>query len=249
MLLQINRVTYYCCRLERTTMANVKGATTLVVLLLAVRVSRSHNTSTYCSGLDTSDDAVGQNTMHNVSVDCSDHETFRKTVWDCQRDLVNLSINGYPWYPRGSHKHSRNSWNVADRNTTLRDALDALNDVCQIHERTRTCLVENGIRDFCLLTTGHKDIQINFHFICHYQRRDENLVHSLQCLHDKRVLVMLYFHIADRCRGFSILDDIMRTLKNAYFFHSISKVGGSSLPFQRCSAFPSLLSPAVLEIL
>ncbi len=76
----------------------------------------------------------------------------------------------------------------------------------------------NGIRDYCLVTTEFFAYQTDFQFICHHTHRDENLVHSLQCLRDTRVLATLYFHIARRCRGTGILDTIMRRYKNAHFY-------------------------------
>ncbi len=158
------------------------------------------------------------NDVHNVTVDCGDPWALRRTGWQCQRDIVILSEYGFPWSPQGSHRKSRYNPNVADRNYILRDALDSLNDVCHINDRSMRCLEENGIRGYCLRLTGHFYVQLDFHFICHHQTRDENLIHALQCLHDTRVFVMLYFHIADRCRGFGILDDTMRRYKKAYHY-------------------------------
>ncbi len=162
------------------------------------------------------------NHVHNATVNCGNITAMRNTVIQCHRDLSLLVDYGYPWSHHNSQRNSRNSPNAADRNNTLRDAMDSLNHVCSVHDRSRTCLKESGIRDNCLATIGypHGAIQIELRFICHHQQRDENLVHSLQCLHDTRVLAMLYFHIADRCRGFGILDDIMRRYKNAYFYRA-----------------------------
>ncbi len=153
------------------------------------------------------------NNVHNVTVDCGAIRALGRTGWQCERDIVILSQYGFPWSPQ-----SRHSPNVSDRNKTLRDALDSLNDVCHTSDRSMRCLEENGIRGFCLRLTGHFYALLDFQVICHHQSRDENLIHSLQCLHDTRVFAMLYFHIADRCRGFGILDDIMRRYKNAYFY-------------------------------
>ncbi len=120
---------------------------------------------------------------------------------------------GYPCYPYGSRRYSKNNLNAPDRNTNLNDALDSLNDVCYVKDWSRTCLEESVIYDCCLITgvaSGLRlDLQINFQFICHHQRRDENLVRSIQCLHAKRLMVMLFFHIAERCRGVGTLDDMM----------------------------------------
>ncbi len=79
-------------------------------------------------------------------------------------------------------------------------------------------------------------LQTVFQFICHNQQRDENLVHSLECLHETRVLAMLYFHIANRCRGMGILDDIMRRKKNLYFYTLGFKPdrGGGHIPRLYC---------------
>ncbi len=112
---------------------------------------------------------------------------------------------------------------MCDRTNRLRDALDPLNNVCYIQDRSRTCLEETGISDYCLAEVEDSiTVQFDFQFMCHHGHRDENLVRSLECLYDSRVLAMLYFHIADRCRGMSILDNIMTRNKNAYFIYSIS---------------------------
>ncbi len=166
------------------------------------RVERSNNA-----------DSQKYNNVHNVTVDCGDYTgTRRMAMWQCQRYIYTLARDGYPWSPRGSQRSSRNG------NDTLRDDLDSLNHACHIHDRSQTCLEKSGIPDYCLATNKDMYLQTDFHFICHHQQRDENLVHSLQCLHRTRVLPMLYFHIADRCQGFGILDDIMRRSKNAYFY-------------------------------
>ncbi len=102
---------------------------------------------------------------------------------------------------------------------TLGDALDSLDHVCHTHDRSRTCLEQSGVRDECLVATlSTMRYQANFQFICHHRQRDETLLHSLKCFHDTRLLAMLYFHIAARCRGFGILDDVMARYKKAYFY-------------------------------
>ncbi len=188
----------------------------LLILLFLLTFSR-------CSVIRRRDDSrVGMvnagsssklNNVHNATVYCEDTRALYRTGWRCQRDIVILARYGFPWSPQGRH-----SPNVSDRNNTLRDALDSLNEVCHISDRGMRCLEENAIRGFCLTLTGRFTPLLVFQFICHHQSKDENLIHSLQCLHDTRVFVMLYFHIAHRCRGFGILDDIMRRYKNAYFY-------------------------------
>ncbi len=158
------------------------------------------------------------NNVHNVTVYCGGYTNRKQIVLGCQWGLQHLTWYGYPWTPTDRQRNYRRNRNATDRNSTLRDALDSLNHVCQNYDRSQICLEERGIRDYCLFTTGYDNFQIQFQFICHHQRRDENLVHSLRCLYNTRVLAMLFFHIADRCRGTGILDDIMRRHKNAYFY-------------------------------
>ncbi len=151
----------------------------------------------------------------------SDINIKMKLCWDSwdtpvQTDLLQLASQCYPWSPSGRNNIPRNVQNVTDN---MRDALDSLNHVCYIHDRSQSCLREHDIQDFCLyIGWGYQVPVIAFRFICHHRQRDENLVRSLQCLQEKRLMVMLYFHIARRCRGFGILDDVMRRGKNAYFY-------------------------------
>ena len=154
-------------------------------------------------------------TVHNVTIECP-----RKTPWRCQRYLSSLTKNGYPWSPLAGDRNPRRNPNVTGRPNNLRDALDSINRVCYLHDRTRRCLEESGFQDFCLASGayGSLRIPIDFQFTCHHRQRDENLVRSLQCLYDSRVLVMLYLHMMDRCRGIDILDEIMTRNKNSYFY-------------------------------
>ncbi len=176
----------------------------LLIFLLVLRVSRSSVTGRRLDsrvGTVNAGSSSKSNNGHNVAVHCGDPLALRRTGWQCQRDIIMLSSYGFPWSPQGSHRKSRYNLNVADRNRTLRDALDSLNDVCHITNRSMRCLEENGVRGFCLRLIGLFPLLLDFQFICHHQPRGENLIHSLRCLQDTRVFVMLYFHIAARCRG------------------------------------------------
>ncbi len=91
----------------------------------------------------------------------------KRLFWQCQRDMHQLAHHGYPWSPHSSAGNSSNNPTVPDRNTTLKDDLGVLNHVCHIHERSRTCLEESGIRDYCLTLTSYygADIYTDFQFI------------------------------------------------------------------------------------
>ncbi len=194
----------------------------IVVFLLTVRVARSSLINSRDSRLDNilRIHAVhSSDTVHNITIDCGTRRVLIKNAWQCQWDLCQVAGYGYPWYPKSSQRNSRYKLNAPDRNITLRDALDSLNHMCHTYDRSQTCLEEKGIQDYCLATINPGLVShVEFQFICHQQQRDENLVRSLQCLYDNRLMVMLYFHIAGRCRGMGILDGIMRHYKNAMFY-------------------------------
>ena len=193
------------------------GMTVLLVSVLAVTApgSSAIHSRPYSRFLKKDLSSSQTFSWHNATVNCGDVDVLLNNTWNCLRDVLQLVKQGYPWSP-STHKTPTNVQNVTDN---LRDALDALNHVCYIQERSQRCLREHDIRDFCVyLSQGSESLDVDFQFICHHRQRDENLVRSLQCLQEKRLLVMLYFHIARRCRGFAILDDVMRRKKNAYFY-------------------------------
>ncbi len=200
---------------------NVLFGHAVIVFLLILRVSKSSviHRRAYNSNSDSKHSYHYHDYGHNISINCGDFDRMDNTSVACQRDLTQVITFGYPWSPYGDKRNSRGDFNTTNEANNLRDALDSINHVCHIQERSQTCLDESGARDYCLaFTVTALTHQTDFQFICHQRRRDENLVRSLQCLHDSRVIVMLFFHIADRCRGFGILDDIMRRYKNAYFY-------------------------------
>ena len=173
-----------------------------------VRMSRSAIVSGPYSSFGSGGTSQSSSTVHNVTINCGDSNSLYKKAWPCQRNLYGLiKGEGCSWFP---HRNSANNLNPTDRNITLRDALDRLDHVCYILDTSQKCLEQRGISDYCLLTSLGLYQQMDKQFICHDQRRDENSVHTVQCLYDSRVLAMLYFHIADRCSGMDILDNVMR---------------------------------------
>ena len=150
---------------------------------------------------------------HRITIDCGDPRALDMKMIQCGGYLYQLFGQGFPWsgispnitYERGN-------------NGSLKDALDSLDYVCETVDRTRRCLRENNIHGYCLLMNkipGLLDSMMYFEVIC--RKRDENVVHSLQCLRDKKVLSTLYFNIAQQC-DFDILDDLMVHYRNAYFY-------------------------------
>ena len=231
---------------------HVLSATALQLILLSVLgesgsfvIRRRPYSGVINAGFDSSQSS---NNIHNATVNCGDPSARRKTILHCMGDMLQISNNGYPWARYRSHGNSRNIQNITDRRNTLGDALDSLDHMCHIQDRSQSCLEKSGIRDYCLASNMFSFLHKEFQFICH-QRRDENLVHSLQCLHDKRVMAMLYFHIADRCRGMGTLDDIFRRYKKEYFFwmdiKPIKQAG--SIPQMYCFPKP-VISTCIRDI-
>ncbi len=132
----------------------VKGTTALLILLLTVGVFLSYVVSSPQSGFDNSrvGNSQSSSTVHNVTVDCGNYGVLNRIGSQCYRDLIQLASRGYPWSGGDNERHSRNNPNVADRNNTLGDSLDTLNHVCYIHDKSQTCLEENGIHDYCVAT-------------------------------------------------------------------------------------------------
>ncbi len=226
-------------------------AAPVLILLLLLWVSRSSSIHSkhHIGGKASDGTSYNLNSVQNVTIDCKPWAERKATLWQCQRDIVNRLHYGYPWSSNNSQrKHTDSSSNV--RNITLRDALDALNQICYIHDRSRICMEKIGFSsDYCLATTDFLDISMDFQFICHHQERDENLVHSLRCLDDTRVLAMLYFHIADRCQGFRILDNMMRRFKNAYFYQLDINPVWDKVNLPRLYCFPrSAISTCISDI-
>lgn len=150
--------------------------------------------------------------VHNVTVNCGDWVWLRYTVLACKRDLGLMGSQGFPWAV-SDRLHS-----VTRGDSSLEDPLDSLDSLCETLDKSRRCLEENGISEYCCQTVAGAPANMEFEFICHRRQRDENLVRSLRCLHESRLLVMLYFHIANRCGGVEILDSVITRRKNTYFY-------------------------------
>ncbi len=194
----------------------------LLLLLLAVMETRSY---VITSGKVNSHNVAEfnadprKNRTHHVSINCGDTLVVKRTVLLCQRELRHLSTQGYPWFVNGNQKSAVSNSSLANDTNNLQDTLDSLAYVCRVLDRSRVCLQENNILDYCMEAVHGLLLDKDFQFICRHRQRDENLVRSLQCLHDNRMLTMLYFHIGSHCfRGLDILNDLVTRVKRAYFY-------------------------------
>ncbi len=146
----------------------------------------------------------------------------------CARGLPEFINHGFPWLPwapktpkrRRSNRSFQRPWernnrHPADSQGGLSDPMDSLNHVCQFFERMSRCMDKHNMPVSCVLA-GYScfDLYKAFEFLCRNQTRDENLLHSLRCLHDTRLPTMLDYHMAADCRhGMDILDQQMLARK------------------------------------
>ncbi len=175
---------------------------------------------------------------YNATVNClARYINSMVMCFRCGDRLFFLTVLGYPW--RGFHKYLTKKQN---RNNTLKDPLDFLNHVCDTAGRAQTCLQDRCICDYCFVsytdrTVSGSSLIPSFSFICQPQYRNENLLHSLRCLHDNRLISMLYFRIGSQC-GIGILDRIMKGNHNVFWYGL-----NVSPPSAALFAFPLLCVP------
>ena len=135
-------------------------------------------------------------------------------VMHCLKDLIPLAWNGFPWNPAVMTDQIRNQQN---QSRNLGDPLDSINHVCEVFEDFHKCLEQHEIPSECLPARDASgfDADTIFQFICHIQPRRTNLLHSLQCLKESRVLDLLVLYLADRTG--THVDEMARGTVNALF--------------------------------
>ena len=96
----------------------------------------------------------------------------------------------------------------------------AMPAMCSPELRSAT-LEKKVSEEFVFFAGGYRyPILLSFRAICHHHPRDENLLRALHCLHDKRLMTMLHFHIAKECpQGLDILTNL--TKRNAKLMTSV----------------------------
>ncbi len=119
-------------------------------------------------------------------------------VTQCAKDLIALQMNGFPWSMAVPSQFQNQIRNQQNRNDNLTDPLDPINRMCDVFEDFLGCLDQHAITNVCLLSGERFRCHIIFQFICHVQQRSTDLLHSLQCLQESRVLDLLIIHLAGR---------------------------------------------------
>ncbi len=133
-----------------------------------------------------------------------------ETFWSmqrCAKDLIPLISNGFPWGVP----------DVQQQRDTLKDPLDPINHVCGVFDDFLNCLDKHEIEDACLPSGDGQIFRIHtvFTFLCHKQPRSTDLLHSLRCLKETRVVDLLMFYLADRTG--THIDDMAQGTVNALF--------------------------------
>ena len=143
-------------------------------------------------------------------------ETFRE-IMQCGKDIVRLARNGFPWGLAGMSKIKNQLRNQQMELGNFRDPLDLINHTCQVFDDFSRCLDQRAIPAECLTVVNaiFFKVHVVFRFICHIRPRSTDLLHSLQCLKDSRVVDLLVFHLADRTG--THINDFAQGTMNAFF--------------------------------
>ncbi len=132
---------------------------------------------------------------------------------ECVTKLALLLSSGFPWATDAMPETQNQTRNQDRQRRTLGDPLDPINYVCQVFGDFLRCL--GPIPMECRVTGRNFEIYTSFTFICHKQPRSIDLLHSLQCLKESRVLDLLVLYLANRPG--THIDDMAQGTVNALF--------------------------------
>ncbi len=143
-----------------------------------------------------------------------------ETYWGtahCAKDLSSLAIYGFPWVVANVQEtHNQNVNRHRSRNN-IQDPLDPIKQVCGSFQEFLKCLDQHAIPEVCLVGGDGALFRLHtiFKFICYVQPMDIDLLHSLRCLQETRVLDLMVFHLANKPG--TRIDDMAQGTVNALF--------------------------------
>ena len=152
---------------------------------------------------------------HGTLQDAVCTEKIYREILQCLEDLILLARNGFPWAQPDMTDQIRNY--KQNQSCNLGDPLDPINHVCEVFGDSLKCIDQHAIPRECMVSgdgTGFV-VHTTFQFICHIQPRRTDLLHSLQCLKESRVLALLVLYLADRSG--THIDDMVQGNVNALF--------------------------------
>ncbi len=143
-------------------------------------------------------------------------ERTGQEIKKCLRSLYPSIASGFPW-GGGDDKIAQDPHLRTVSNNTIGDPLDPINYACRAFDDFDACLQLHSINKLCLLG-GHGDLRpyATFSYVCRVEARTLDVVHSLRCLDDTRVLDLLIFHLADEY-GTDAVTQLGRGTVNALF--------------------------------
>ncbi len=141
------------------------------------------------------------------------YETWNEIV-QCGKDLSTLADNGFPWALAEMTDHIQYQQN---QSRNLGDPLDPINYMCEVFGDFLKCVDQHAIPRECMVASTQDGFRFHttFQFICHIQPRSTDLLASLQCLKESRVLDLLVLYLADRSG--THMDDMAQGNWNALF--------------------------------
>lgn len=140
-------------------------------------------------------------------------------VDNCFTSIKGFAWSGYPW--TGTPLNRTSGGYGSNTETSLGDPLDALDNMCNLLDRSETCLRDHNIEDPCLMQSALDALVLRttFRYVCREQKRDSQLIHALSCVSDHRLLTMLQFHILDQCpHGDDIVEELTAYTRNAWLY-------------------------------
>ncbi len=132
-------------------------------------------------------------------------------IQQCGKNLRSLIFGAFPWNDSNDRKWRQKGF-------TLKDPLDPINVICKVFDDFRTCLDEHSILSACVLSGDGIafEMQVVFDLLCHKSPRTTELLRSLTCVRDTRILDLLVWHMAD-IYGPDSIDDQAQGSVNALF--------------------------------
>lgn len=124
------------------------------------------------------------------------------------------------------HETQNQVGNQQKQRCILGDPLDPINYVCHVFGNFLRCLNPKPIECWLSGTAIAFKVRTFFTFICHIRPRISDLLHSLQCLKESRVLDLLGFYLANRPG--THIDDMVQGTVNAVFTLFFKQFGTSS---------------------
>ncbi len=132
---------------------------------------------------------------HGKSEDAICRDETIPDLLQCGRDIRLLAAYGFPWSMASMSETKNQLRNQQMEPGNFRDSLDLINHMCKVFDDFSRCLDQHAIPTECLVSYLPEMFKYHavFQFVCHMQPRSSDLLRSLQCLKETRVVDLLYY--------------------------------------------------------